>query len=176
MRTLKFAAAMLVFLVCSTLVQAQTGTSSISATITDRQKRPISGATVTLNNSGTNASRSVQSTENGTYIFDLIIPGDYQVVVEATGFNKNVTDNVQALIGKTTELSVQLEVGSVSVTVEVRASDQGAQINTQDASLGNVLESNQITQLPLEGHNLIDLLSLQPGTTREGYVTGARAD
>jgi hypothetical protein len=155
---------------------AQTGTSSISGAITDRQKRPVAGATVTLNNRGTNASRSVQSAENGTYIFDLIAPGDYQVVVEATGFNKNVTDNVQALIGRTTEHSVELEVGSVNVTVEVRSSDQGALINTQDASLGNVLETSQITQLPLEGHNLIDLLSLQPGTTREGYVTGARAD
>jgi hypothetical protein len=166
----------IVLMLVTVATWAQTGTSSISGAITDRQKRPVAGATVTLNNRATNASRSVQSTENGTYIFDLIAPGDYQVVVEATGFNKNVTDNVQALIGRTTEHSVQLEVGSVNVTVEVRSSDQGAVINTQDASLGNVLESSQITQLPLEGHNLIDLLSLQPGTTREGYVTGSRAD
>jgi hypothetical protein len=176
MRAFKFAAAMLVFLVCATLAHGQNGTSSISGTVTDLQKRPVGGATVTLNNPATNASRSVQSSDTGTYIFDLIPPGDYQVVVEATGFNKNITDNVTALVGKNTENSVQLEVGSVSVTVEVRSTDQGAQINTQDASLGNVLESSQITQLPLEGHNLIDLLSLQPGTTREGYVTGSRAD
>jgi hypothetical protein len=168
--------ASIVLMLIAATTWAQNGTSSISGTITDRQKRPVGGATIALNNPATNASRSVQSSDTGTYIFDLIPPGDYQVVAEAPGFNKNVTDNVQALVGKNTEHSVQLEVGSVNVTVEVRSSDQGAQINTQDASLGNVLESNQITQLPLEGHNLIDLLSLQPGTTREGYVTGARAD
>ena len=71
---------------------------------------------------------------------------------------------------------MHLEVGAVSQTVEVSISSTAALINTQDASLGNVLESNQITQLPLEGRNLGDLLSLQPGATREGYVTGARAD
>jgi len=166
----------IVLILVSATTWAQNGTSSISGAITDRQKRPVPGATVTLNNPATNASRSVQSSDTGTYIFDLIPPGDYQVVAEAPGFNKNVTDNVQALVGKNTEHSVQLEVGSVNVTVEVRSSDQGALINTQDASLGNILETSQITQLPLEGHNLIDLLSLQPGTTREGYVTGARAD
>ncbi len=155
---------------------AQTGTSSISGTVTDQQKRPVVGATVTLTNSGTNATRTTVTSETGTYIFDLISPGGYQIDVEAAGFKKNVTDNVQALIGKTREQNVQLEVGSVSMTVEVRSSDQGALINTQDASLGNTFNSGQITQLPLEGHNLVDLLSLQPGTTREGYVTGSRAD
>jgi hypothetical protein len=175
MRILRFAAATLVVLLCVMQVQGQTGTSSISGTVTDSQKRPVVGATVTLNNLATNASRNAQTSDEGTYVFDLIPPGDYQVVIEAAGFNKNVGDHVQALIGKSTEHSVQMEVGSVSVTVEVRA-DQGALINTQDASLGNTFESNQITQLPLEGRNLVDLLSLQPGTTREGYVTGSRAD
>ncbi len=69
-----------------------------------------------------------------------------------------------------------MDVGTVSQTVEVSISGANALINTQDASLGNVLENNQISQLPLEGRNLVDLLSLQPGATREGYVTGARAD
>ena len=49
-------------------------------------------------------------------------------------------------------------------------------MNTEDASLGNNFVSAQITQLPLEAKNIVDLLSLQPGATREGYVTGARAD
>ena len=59
---------------------------------------------------------------------------------------------------------------------EVTATSQSALINTQDATLGNNFDSLQITQLPLEARNLVDLLSLQPGSTREGYVTGARAD
>src|SRR5438876_8936749 len=59
--------------------------------------------------------------------------------------------------------------------VELRAAKENL-VNTQDASLGKNIVSKQIAQLPLEARKLIDLLSLQPGSTREGYVTGARAD
>ena len=158
------------------LALSQTGTSAIRGTITDPQSRPVAAANVTLTNVATNAKRTMKSTDTGEYVFDLITPGDYRLEVEAKGFNKNVLDNVRALIGKATESNVQLGIGAISEVVEVSVSDQAALINTQDASLGNNFDSTQITQLPLEGRNLVDLLSLQPGSTREGYVTGARAD
>jgi hypothetical protein len=85
-------------------------------------------------------------------------------------------DNVRALIGKPTETNVQLSLGALSQVVEVSVSSQSVVINTQDASLGSNFDSFQISQLPLEGRNLTNLLSLQPGATQEGYVTGARAD
>ena len=142
----------------------------------DPHGRVVPGATVTLTNVETNAVRTTKSTDSGSYGFDLITPADYRVEVEAKGFKKKVVDNVKALIGKPTENNVVLDVGTVAETVEVRASSQEALINTEDATLGNNFESIQITQLPLEARNLVDLLSLQPGSTREGYVTGARAD
>src|SRR3984957_3301289 len=155
---------------------AQTGTSSIAGTITDPQGRAVPAARVTLTNVATNAKRNVLSTNTGSYIFDLITPGDYRIEIEAKGFNRTVLDNVQALIGKQTDNNVQLSLGAMSQVVEVSISAQSVLINTQDAPLGNVFESNQITQLPLEGRNVSDLLSLQPGATQEGYVTGSRAD
>jgi hypothetical protein len=155
---------------------AQTGTSSVVGTITDPQGRPVAAAKVTLTNVATNATRSAQSSGTGAYLFDLIAPADYRLEVEAKGFNKEVVDNVRALIGRPTETNVQLSVGAMNQVVEVKANLQDAVINTQDATLGNVIESVQITQLPLEARNLVDLLSLQPGSTREGYVTGSRAD
>jgi hypothetical protein len=167
---------MVILLLSAAGVVAQTGTSSISGTITDPHSRPVAGAKVVLINVATNATRSVQSSDTGAYDFDLITPGDYRVEVEAAGFNKEILDNVRAQIGKATERNVQLSIGMVSQTVEVSITAQDTLINTQDASLGNNFESNQITQLPLEGRNLVDLLSLQPGATREGYVTGSRAD
>ncbi len=167
-------------LVCALLFGApsrsQTGTSAIGGAITDPQGRAVPTAKVTLIDIATNATRSTQSTESGAYVFGLIKPGDYRLEVEAKGFNKTVVGNVQALIGKQTETNVQLSVGAMSEMIEVMASTQDALINTQDASLGNVFDSNQISQLPLEGRNVADLLSLQPGTTQEGYVTGSRAD
>src|SRR5260370_59905 len=171
-----FFAILLVCLFVCASAYSQTGTSSVVGTITDPQGKPVAGAKVTLTNVATNATRSTQSSGTGAYLFDLISPADYRLEVEAKGFNKTVIDNVRALIGRSTESNVQLSVGAMSKTVEVKANLQDAVINTQDATLGNVLESVQITQLPLEARNLVDLLSLQPGSTREGYVTGARAD
>jgi hypothetical protein len=159
-----------------TLAAAQTGTSAIGGTVTDPQGKPVPAAKVTLTNVATNAKRSVLTAGSGSYLFDLITPGDYQVEVEAKGFSKTVLDKVRALIGKPTETNVQLTLGTMSQVVEVSVSSQSVVINTQDASLGNNFDSFQIAQLPLEGRNLSDLLSLQPGATQEGYVTGSRAD
>ncbi len=155
---------------------SQTGTSTIRGTITDPNQRVISGARVSLIDTATNAVRNTKSTDSGSYVFDLITPGKYRIEVDAKGFKKKLVENVNALIGKPTEASVVLEVGSTSETVEVSATSQEALINTEDATLGNNFNSLQITQLPLEARNVVDLLSLQPGATREGYVTGARAD
>ena len=155
---------------------SQTGTSTVRGVVTDQQGQVIAGATVTLTNAATNTVHSMKSSETGSFVFDLITPADYRLEVEAKGFRKKVVDHVKALIGKQTESNVQLEVGASNEVVEVQASAQEAIINTEDATLGNNFESIQITQLPLEARSLIDLLTLQPGSTREGYVTGARAD
>jgi hypothetical protein len=165
-----------VFLISVTVAGGQTGTSSVGGTVTDPQGKPVPAAKVTLTNVGTNAKRSVETTASGSYLFDLITPGDYRLEVEVKGFSKAVLDNVRALIGKPTSTDVQLSLGAMSQVVEVSVSAQSVVINTQDGSLGNNFDSFQISQLPLEGRNLTDLLSLQPGATQEGYVTGARAD
>jgi len=155
---------------------AQTGTSGIRGTVVDPQGRLVPGAQITVTNVETNAVRTTESTDTGVYVFDLLPPASYRLEVEANGFEKQVVQNVIALIGKQADVKVTLTVGAANTTVEVQATGQDVLMNTQDASLGNNFESIQITQLPLEARNLVDLLSLQPGATREGYVTGARAD
>lgn len=169
-------AALVCMLLCTATGWGQTGTSGINGTITDPQGKPIPGAKVTLTNVATNGKRTMKATETGTYVFDLITPGDYRIEVEARGFKKAVVDNVVAMIGKETDADVRMEIGEVAQVVEVRMAGEAMVINTQDASLGSVIQANQISQLPLEGRNLVDLLSLQAGSTREGYVTGSRAD
>src|SRR5579863_4783210 len=174
MRSLKI---LLVSLLLSvTFSWSQTGTSTIRGTVTDSQGLVVPGATLTLTNVQTNAVRTTRSNESGSYVFDLIPPAEYRIDVEAKGFKKQVTSHVHALNGKPTETNIKLDVGAATEVVEVTSSSQESLINTQDATLGNNFDSLQITQLPLEARNLVDLLSLQPGSTREGYVTGARAD
>ena len=167
---------LVLFLAFAATAHGQTGTSGITGVVSDPQGRAVAGAKITLINVGTNATRETVSTDSGAYIFDLLPPADYHIEVEAAGFRKAVIDHAKALIGRQTEINIRLDVGTVAQTVEVSISSSNSQINTQDASLGNVLENSQISQLPLEGRNLIDLLSLQPGSTREGYMTGSRAD
>jgi len=163
-------------LVAPAFLLSQTGTSSVRGTVTDPAGRVIQDATVTLTNMETNAVRTTKSTDSGTYVFDLITPAKYRLEFDAVGFKKSVLENVEALIGKPTEKNVTLQVGSTREVVEVSASSQDSLINTQDATLGNNFNAIQIAQLPLEARSVVDLLSLQPGATREGYVTGARAD
>ncbi len=176
MHALRGVASTFVFLTVVALAWGQTGTSTIRGTITDPQSRVVAGAKVTLTNTATNATRTTTSTEAGAYAFELITPGTYRIEVEAKGFKKKALEGVQAQIAKPTQSDVQLEVGTVGEVVEVRSSGQEVLVNTQDATLGNVFVAQQITQLPLEARNIVDLLSLQPGSTREGYVAGARAD
>jgi hypothetical protein len=176
MRALRLVAFLLFVLVFANQLFSQTGTSTIRGTVTDPQGRVVPGASVTLTNQETSATRSMKSGDAGAFVFDLITPGEYRVQVEAKGFKTKAVDNVRALIGKPTESDVQLEIGTSGEVVEVRSSGNEVLVNTQDATLGNNFVSEQITQLPLEARDIRDLLSLQPGATREGYVTGARAD
>lgn len=157
-------------------VLAQTGTSSVSGAVADPQGNVIAGATVTLRNVEKNFTRTQTTGEDGTYTFSAIPPDTYTIEVTASGFKKVILDNVQALVAKPTEANVQLEVGNVAETVTVRAGASESLINTQDASLGNNFVSQQIINLPLEARDVTTLLTLQPGTTREGYVAGSRSD
>jgi hypothetical protein len=176
MRLVRGVTVLFIAVMLGTSAWGQTGTSTIRGTVTDPQGRVVPGATVTLTNTATNAVRTAKTSDAGTYTFDLITPADYRVEVDAKGFKKKVVGSVKALIGKPTDTDVALDVGASTEIVEVQASAQEAVINTQDATLGNNFESIQITELPLEARNIVDLLTLQPGSTREGYVTGARAD
>ncbi|HKW35394.1 MAG TPA: TonB-dependent receptor [Candidatus Acidoferrum sp.] len=161
-------------LLFAALAKAQTGTSTIRGEISDVQGKMIGGATVTLKNPSIGISRSQTTGASGSYSFELIPPGDYVLEVEAKGFKKAMK-NVTASVGSVASADVQLEVGSVNEIVQVEATGAVA-VNTEDATLGNNFDNKQVTQLPLEARNILNLLTLQPGVTPMGYVAGARND
>ncbi|MFS8084142.1 MAG: carboxypeptidase regulatory-like domain-containing protein [Acidobacteriota bacterium] len=154
----------------------QTGTSSVVGTVTDQQGNVVPGASVTLTNPSRNFTRTQRSSDSGKFTFNSVPPGNYQVSAEAKGFKKAVITDVNALVDKPTDVTVNLEVGAVTETVTVSSSSGEVLLNTQDATIGNNFVNQQITQLPLEARNPISLLTLQPGVTRAGNVTGARSD
>ncbi len=166
---------------------AQTGTTSLNGVVTDKSGATIAGAKVTLINAGQGVQRAEETGAAGEYDFLSVQPGTYALTVEASGFRKHEQKNLQLLVNLPSTLNVTLEVGSAAQTVEV--SVQTETLNTTDASLGNAFNENQVKELPLEGRNVPDLLSLQPGVaytgnrsdvpasdTRSGAVNGARSD
>lgn len=169
-------AAMMVALLAFTFSSAQTGTSSVSGNVKDAQGNVVAGATVTLKNVANNFSRTQVTDNSGNFNFTALPPDTYTVEIEAQGFKKAVTADVQALVAKPTNLVFTLEVGAVTEVVNISASSIDTLVNTTDASLGNNFVSKQILDLPLNARNVGDLLSLQPGVTRDGYVAGGRAD
>ena len=147
---------------------AQSGSSTIRGTVSDPQGNLVAGATVTLTGLGTNTSRTATTEDNGIYSFELVPAGDYRVEVEAKGFKKSIISNVHAAVANPSPVDVRLEIGNVSETVTVTANGAEQLVNKEDATLGNVFVNQQITQLPLVGRSVPNLLTLQPGVTRGG--------
>ena len=167
---------LLVFLMCCLNAAAQSSTSSVTGTVVDPQGNVIPGAVVTLTNAQKNFTRTQTTTDNGTFAFSLIPPGQYQVEAEAKGFKKGILTDVSAQVAKPTTVTIGLQIGDVSEVVTVSAGAGEVLVNKQDGTLGNNFINQQITQLPLEARSPLALVTLQPAVTREGYVAGARAD
>lgn len=168
--------ALVLALFVSPVAFAQTGTSTVNGAVTDPQGNAVAGATVTLSDEEKSFTRTQTTNDSGAYSFSSVPPGTYRLEVEAQGFKKATVTEVRALVDKATDLKIGLEIGALTENVTVSASGSEALLNTQDATLGNNFVSQQITQLPLEARNPVSLLTLQPGVTRAGNVTGARSD
>ena len=166
---------------------AQTGTTSIRGTVFDRTGAAIVGAKVVISNPAQALQRELQTGPAGEYEFTTLPPGTYSLLVQMAGFRQFEQRSIQLLVNSPTTVNVTLEVGATAQTVEVSA--QAVTLNTTDASLGNAFGETQVKELPLEGRNVPDLLTLQPGVaytgnradvpagdTRSGAVNGARSD
>ena len=160
----------------ASITLAQSGTTGISGVVSDQNGAAVPGATVTLTNPDTNQSRNVTTGQDGQYSFPGIAPATYRLEVTAANFKKLVNTNVRPLVDSPIVVNLALQPGDVSAVVDVTSDSIESIVNTQDASLGNNFEPRQIMQLPTDLRRVADLLSLQPGVTREGYVAGGRSD
>ncbi len=169
-------ASFLVYALLSGSVFAQSGTTGVSGIVVDQTGSAVPGATVRLTNPETGYNRSITTDNSGRYNFPAIQPATYRIEVEASGFKKLLNSNVQARINTPTEVTLTLEPGAISAVVDVTSGTIESVVNTQDATIGNSFVSPQITQLPTDLRNINNLLALQPGVTRDGYVAGGRSD
>src|SRR5215203_244407 len=152
-----------VLALCAAPAVAQTATGGVNGTVTDQNGAVVPGATVTLVNKATNIETRVAAGEGGYYTIVNVSPGTYVLRVEAAGFSAVQTSPFDVGVSQTLTQNVALTVGAVSETVEIMA---GAELIQQASSdLGTVIPEKVVQDLPLNGRNFTQLLTLTPGVT-----------
>src|SRR6266849_1400913 len=158
-------------------LRAQVDAGSILGTVTDASGGSVHGATVTLTNEGTNASLSTTTGSDGGYKFTPVRIGSYKLTATLQGFSTITQKNVIVNVGADVVVDFALKPGSVSETVEVASSVPV--LETQDASVGQVIDSRSVDSLPLNGRNFTFLAQLSAGVntpqadTRGNAASGA---
>ena len=165
-RALVLAAVLIPFVLVSPRpASAQAVKGTLLGTITDAQGAGVPGATVTVTETGTNIARTAQTNGSGNYIFSNLKDGTYRVGVEMAGFRKTARDGVKVDVNTTVRIDLTLQVGQLTEEATVVA--EIAPLQTDRADTGRILESKQITEIPLSfNRNFQGLLVTVPGATR----------
>jgi hypothetical protein len=135
----------------------------ITGTITDQSGGAISGANVTVLDVQRGLSRMLTTGESGEYNAPNLLPGAYTVRAEAKGFKTVEQQKILLEVGKEIRVDLSLQPGEISQTITI--TEAPPQIETTNATLGGTLSNETINELPLNGRNYINLLSLRPGMT-----------
>src|SRR6266446_8109363 len=159
---------------------AQTGTSGITGSVRDTAGAAVPGASVTATNDATGVTYTQVTTDSGLYAFSSLPVGLYTITVEKQGFKKFQKNHNNLEVGTPLTVDAAMEVGQVSEVVTVEGGVE--QLQTSNATLGNVVEQKAIETLPLNGRNPLALLLLEPGVVQRSFggigsgvhVNGAR--
>jgi hypothetical protein len=168
LRFLAAASAMLALLVLLSpgRLRAQLATADVLGTVTDSTGAVISDAKVTLLSTGTGITVTQTSNKVGEFIFSHVQIGTFNVAIEANGFKRFTVTGLTVNQGDRIRVNAKLEVGSQVETVEVEAS-AAAQLQTDTSDIGSLISTNAVADMPLNGRNYYDLITLQAGTTTE---------
>jgi hypothetical protein len=140
-------------------------TGSFSGSVADKSGSAVSGATVTATSQGTGVSRQARTDDAGHYLIPLLPVSIYTLRVEFQGFQPVESKDLRLQIDEARELNFTLSPSTVSSTVEVNAS--AVAVETTNPSLGQVITAQEVSQLPLNGRDFVQLATLTPGTTQE---------
>jgi Carboxypeptidase regulatory-like domain len=149
--------------VCPAMYAQATG--SFSGTITDKSGANVSGATVTATSQTTGLARETKTDGVGHYLIPLLPVGTYAVRVDSTGFQSSESKDLNLDVNQARELDFSLAPASVSSTITVAGN--AVAVETANASLGQVITSQQVSQLPLNGRDFVQLATLTAGATAE---------
>ena len=164
MRVLRQIVILLAFTLVSVVTaSAQTATGEVNGTVSDPNGAAVSGAAVKLINQATKAESETATNQSGYFTFVNLKPASYVLMVEVTGFKKSVTSPFALGVTETVTQNVALSVGEMSEVVEVTAGTELVQSSSSE--LGTVITQRTVEDLPLNGRNFTQLLTLTPGVT-----------
>lgn len=150
---------LLIFVNAAALLFAQGG--AFSGSVTDPSGAAVATAKVLARNTANGTTREAAVAASGLYQIAGLAPGSYRLEVEAAGFQKFIQSGLQLQVDERLRVDVQLKLGEVSQAVEVSATVSA--VNTQDAVLRNVVDARRMTEMPLNGRNALQLVTLTPG-------------
>jgi len=155
---------------------AQNYRGAIRGRITDPQGASIPGAQLKLIEEGTNETRTVKTDGSGDFTISLLRPGSYRLEVEHEGFGKYV-NTIMLQVNQDLRLDVALKIATISTDDNMIVAPAGA-LKYEGASLGAVIDNRQVTGLPLDGRNFLELSLLTPGAApaAQGSAGSVRGD
>jgi Carboxypeptidase regulatory-like domain/TonB dependent receptor-like, beta-barrel len=151
----------LLILLCVLTLSAQQTSATLLGTVVDTSGASIPNVTIRVVNLGTNIKREAVTDPAGNYSLTYLPAGNYHLTAQHEGFQAQQIESVTLQVDQTARMDFTLKVGNVSDTVEVSAS--AAVLQTENASVGTVIDSAKIVELPLNGRNFIQLAQLIPG-------------
>src|SRR6267143_2355343 len=164
MRIAKIAGIFLAFFfVTAAVVHAQVASGEVNGTVTDKSSGFVAGAAVNLINQATKIGDRATTNSEGYFVFINVKPGTYVLTVEATGFKSTEISLFDVGVNQTVTQAVKLEVGAVNEHVVVNA--EAVMLEASTSELGTVIPERAVVDLPLNGRNFTQLLTLTPGVT-----------
>ena len=142
---------------------SQSSSSSVNGVVTDPAQAVVAGAKVTLKNVDTNVERITVSNAAGNYFFNSVPPARYILTFAAKNFQTETISAFEIAVAQAVTINATLKVGDVSQSVTVEAA--GTQVESSTAQLGTVIGEKAVNDLPLNGRNFTQLLTLTPGVT-----------
>lgn len=168
MKRLQFCLAVFAVLALTFSAFAQVQNGEFTGTVTDPTGAAIANAKVVVKNPATNLEVSTRTNSSGNYSVKELPIGTYKLTVEAPGFKTVANTGVQVNAGTISHVDFKLQIGKASEVIEVTGT--AAQVNTEDSRLATIVSGEQLTNLPLNGRNVFDLMQMSTGAVNVAGV------
>ena len=155
-------------LTAALVAPAQVERASLVGNVTDKTGAAVAGVEVTVSNVATNTAQRLTTDDSGAYSAVNLIPGAYTVQASKAGFRNAIFRDYTLQVSQAARLDIQLEVGDVNQAVEVTGA--APLLQTENASVGQVISKEAVQSLPLNGRNFVQLAILSPGVTGLDYA------